>query len=270
MVAEPGSGWPGDLASKSTPVATGAYDVDRLASSAPTVDHVSARSSVCRACPRLVAWREKVAEQKRAAFTGEPYWGRPIVGFGEDRPRLLVLGLAPAAHGGNRTGRVFTGDRSGDWLIAAMYRAGFANQPTSISADDGLQLKHARITAAVRCAPPSNKPTPQERDICGIWLRRELALMVSSVRVVVALGGFAWQAMFDALSDVGYELPPRRPRFGHCVEAEARPPAMSRNAPDSVGLIACYHPSQQNTFTGKLTEPMLDVVFTRAAQLAGV
>src|SRR4051794_10377789 len=154
VVAEPGGGWPGDPASRSTPVAGNIHDVRRLADSAATVEHISARSSVCRACPRLVAWREKVASQKRAAFTGEPYWGRPIVGFGEDRPRLLVLGLAPAAHGGNRTGRVFTGDRSGDWLIAAMHRAGFANKPTSVTADDGVQLKHARIVAAVgRRAP---------------------------------------------------------------------------------------------------------------------
>jgi uracil-DNA glycosylase len=222
---------------------------------------------VCRACPRLVAWREKVADQKRAAFTGEPYWGRPIVGFGDDRPKLLVLGLAPAAHGGNRTGRVFTGDRSGDWLIAAMHRAGFANQPTSVRADDGLELQNARITAAVRCAPPSNKPTPQERDTCGIWLNQEISLLTSTVQVVVALGGFAWQAMFDALRDVGYGLPDKRPRFGHCVEAEATRPPLQRSGPEKVTLLACYHPSQQNTFTGKLTVEMLDAVFTRAAEL---
>src|SRR5207248_497756 len=162
-----GAGWAGDPATRSTPVANSRDDVIRLASSAPSIDHLTARSTVCRACPRLVTWREKVADVKRAAFTGEPYWGRPIGGFGDSRPRLLVLGLAPAAHGGNRTGRVFTGDRSGDWLFAAMHRAGFASQPQSVRADDGLRLKHSRVVAAVRCAPPSNKPTPAERETCG-------------------------------------------------------------------------------------------------------
>jgi uracil-DNA glycosylase family 4 len=270
VVAEVGAGWPGDPATRSTPVAATVHDVRRLAGSAPTVDHLSARSSVCRACPRLVAWREKVAEQKRAAFTGEPYWGRPIVGFGDSRPRLLVVGLAPAAHGGNRTGRIFTGDRSGDWLIAAMYRAGFANQPTSVHAGDGLELKNARITAAVRCAPPSNKPTPVERHRCGIWLAREVALLASTVRVFVALGGFAWAAMFDALETAGYTLPAKRPRFGHSVESQAEPPSALRYAPESVALLGSYHPSQQNTFTGKLTVDMLDAVFARAAELARV
>jgi uracil-DNA glycosylase family 4 len=270
VVAEVGAGWPGDLATRSTPVANSAEDVARLAGSAPSLDHVAARSSVCRACPRLVTWREKVADLKRAAYTKEPYWGRPITGFGVDRPKLLVLGLAPAAHGGNRTGRVFTGDRSGDWLFAAMHRAGFANKPTSVDAADGLQLKHARVVAAVRCAPPSNKPTPAERDTCGIWLQQEIALISSTVRVVVALGGFAWAAMFDALRAAGYELPAKRPRFGHCVEAIAHPPANQRYAPESVTLLACYHPSQQNTFTGKLTVEMLDGAFTRAAELAGI
>ena len=269
MVAEVGTGWPGDLASRSTPVANTVDDVRRLAGSAPSVDHLSARSSVCRACPRLVTWREKVADQKRAAYTGEPYWGRPIVGFGSDRPRLLVLGLAPAAHGGNRTGRIFTGDRSGDWLMAAMHRAGFANQPTSVSADDGLDLIDARIVAAVRCAPPSNKPTPAERDTCGLWLTRELSLVASTVRVVVALGGFAWNAMFDAMRTAGYQVPPRRPRFGHCVETQAAPPTLERYAPETVSLLACYHPSQQNTFTGKLTVAMLDEVLQHAAEVIG-
>jgi uracil-DNA glycosylase family 4 len=228
---------------------------------------VTARSTVCRACPRLVTWREKVADQKRAAFAEQPYWGRPIAGFGVDRPRLLVLGLAPAAHGGNRTGRIFTGDRSGDWLMAAMYRAGFANQPRSVSADDGLELKDARITAAVRCAPPSNKPTPDERDTCGNWLSREISLVASTVRVAIALGGFAWGAMFDGMRSAGYQLPARRPRFGHFVESAAMPPAAERYAPEEVTLLASYHPSQQNTFTGKLTESMLDDVFLRAAEL---
>ena len=269
MVAEVGAGWPGDLATRSTPVANNVHDVRRLAQSAPTVDHLSARSSVCRACPRLVTWREKVADVKRAAYTDEPYWGRPITGFGVARPRLLVFGLAPAAHGGNRTGRIFTGDRSGDWLIEAMHRAGFANQPTSVRADDGLALRDARIVAAVRCAPPSNKPTPAERAMCGIWLQREVELVASTVRVAVALGGFAWQAMFDELAAAGYRLPAKRPRFGHGVETEAEPPMQHRYAPETVTLLACYHPSQQNTFTGKLTKQMLDDVFGRAAELIG-
>jgi uracil-DNA glycosylase family 4 len=268
VVAQVGGGWPGEVATPSTPVAESVEDVRRLASSAPSIMQVSARSSVCRACPRLVAWREQVAVQKRAAYIDEPYWGRPITGFGSDRPRLLVLGLAPAAHGGNRTGRVFTGDRSGDWLIAAMYRAGFANQPTSVRADDGLRLEHARITAAVRCAPPANKPTPDERHTCAHWLVREMSLVASTVNVMVALGGFAWQAMFDTLKAVGYGLPAKRPRFGHGVEASAEAP--NRASQRSVSLLGCYHPSQQNTFTGKLTVEMLDAVFHRAAELAGV
>jgi uracil-DNA glycosylase family 4 len=217
-----------------------------------------------------VTWREKVADDKRAAYIDEPYWGRPIAGFGVARPKLLVFGLAPAAHGGNRTGRVFTGDRSGDWLIKAMHRAGFANKPTSVTADDGLQLKHARIVAAVRCAPPSNKPTPPERDTCGIWLQREIELVASTVQVAIALGGFAWAAMFDALAKSGYTLPATRPRFGHCVEAEAAPPSVHRYAPETVTLLGCYHPSQQNTFTGKLTEEMINDVFGRAAELTGI
>ena len=208
----------------------------------------------CRDCPRLVAWREAVAAQKVARFRDEAYWGRPIPGFGDPEARLLVLGLAPAAHGGNRTGRVFTGDRSGDWLFAALWRAGYANQPTSTALDDGLALTGAYVTAAVRCAPPANKPTPDERDRCRPYLEREAALL--DLAVVVALGRFAWDAAWSVFS------PGVRPRpaFGHL--AEARLPADRT-------LLGSFHPSQQNTFTGKLTEPMLDAVFTRARRLAG-
>jgi uracil-DNA glycosylase family 4 len=218
----------------------------------------------CRACPRLVAWREQVAVEKRAAYAGETYWGRPVPGFGDPGARLLVLGLAPAAHGGNRTGRVFTGDRSGDWLFGALHRAGYANQPTSTSIDDGLRLDDAWISAGVRCAPPANKPTPEERDRCvAAWLLPELELL-TSVRVVVALGQFAWDVAWRAMGDG------RRPRFGHGAETPlgvtaGRGPTGSR--PD--WLIGSYHVSQQNTFTGKLTEPMLDAVFARARQLSG-
>ncbi|HEY7134623.1 MAG TPA: uracil-DNA glycosylase [Acidimicrobiia bacterium] len=206
----------------------------------------------CRACPRLVAWREEVAASPRASFRGETYWGRPVPGFGDPDARLLVVGLAPAAHGGNRTGRIFTGDRSGDWLFGALHRAGYANQATSVSADDGLELHDAYIAAAVRCAPPANRPTPEERDRCLPYLAREMRLLLR-VRVVVVLGGFA----YDALAKV-VALPRPRPKFGHGVEVPA----------GDLTVLCCYHPSQQNTFTGKLTEPMLDAIFTRARQLS--
>jgi uracil-DNA glycosylase len=212
---------------------------------------VAAAVSECRACPRLVAWREEVARVKRAAFASEDYWGRPVPGFGDPAARLLVLGLAPAAHGGNRTGRVFTGDRSGDWLFAALHRAGFANQPTSVSADDGLQLRDCYVTAAVKCAPPQNKPRPEERDRCRPWLERELDLL-QDARVIVCLGQFGWDAAFRTLGG-----PRPRPKFGHGAEAQAA----------GYTLIGSYHPSQQNTFTGKLTPEMLDAVFARARAL---
>jgi len=205
----------------------------------------------CRRCPRLVEWRERVAREKRAAFRDEEYWGRPIPGWGDPQARVLVLGLAPAAHGGNRTGRVFTGDRSGDWLFAAMHRAGFANQPASTHASDGLELHGAYIAAAVRCAPPANKPTLQERDNCEPYLRRELAVL-GELRVVVCLGAFAYQAAAHLL-----DIRPRPP-FGHGVEIAA----------GGLAVLCSYHPSQQNTFTGKLTVPMFDAIFSRARALA--
>jgi uracil-DNA glycosylase family 4 len=208
----------------------------------------------CRRCPRLVAWREEVARVRRAAFASEEYWGRPLPGFGDPAASVLVLGLAPAAHGGNRTGRIFTGDRSGDWLFAALWRAGFANQPHSVSRDDGLELKGCWVTASVRCAPPANKPSPAERDNCRPWLEAELALL-GSAEVVVCLGAFAWDV---ALRVFGSPRP--RPRFGHGAEV----------ALERVTLLGCYHVSQQNTFTRKLTESMLDEVFARARELAGL
>jgi len=213
----------------------------------------------CRRCPRLVAWRELVAREKRAAFADEPYWGRPIPGFGDPDARLLILGLAPAAHGANRTGRVFTGDRSGDFLFAALHRAGLANQPTSVHAGDGLALHDTWITAAVRCAPPANKPTPAERDRCLPFAARELELL-EHVRVIVCLGAFAWAAGLRLLSERGHELPRPRPHFGHGAHWLA--------APSGPALLGCFHPSQQNTFTGRLTPAMLDAVLAQARKLA--
>jgi uracil-DNA glycosylase len=208
----------------------------------------------CRRCPRLVAWREQVAREKRAAFRDWDYWGRPVPGFGDHSARLLILGLAPAAHGGNRTGRIFTGDRSGDWLFASLWRTGFANQPTSVTRDDGLALRDCYITAPVKCAPPENKPTIQERANCAPWLERELELL-DTVRVVVALGSFAWDT---ALRHLGPVRP--KPRFTHGAEA---------TLPRGRVLLGSFHVSQQNTQTGRLTEAMLDGVFHRAKELIG-
>jgi uracil-DNA glycosylase family 4 len=242
-------------------VASTPEEVRHLAAAAELAD-LTAAVSVCRACPRLVTWREDVAVRKRASYAGEPYWGRPIHGWGADEPAVLVVGLAPAANGGNRTGRIFTGDRSGDWLVAGMHRVGLATQPTSVHAADGLELVDTRMVAAVRCAPPANRPTPEERDTCAPWLDRELALVAASVRVVVVLGGFGWDAALGAFRRLGWTLPARKPKFGHGVEVEV-------GAPDHpVLLLGCYHPSQQNTFTGRLTEPMLDDVLGRAASAA--
>jgi uracil-DNA glycosylase len=222
------------------------------------LDDLEAEIIGCRRCPRLVAWREDVARTKRAAFRDEEYWGRPIPGYGEPDARVMVLGLAPAAHGGNRTGRIFTGDRSGDWLFAALYRVGMANQPVSRSRDDGLRLIDCWVCAAVRCAPPANKPTPAERDNCLPYAARELDLL-PHVRVIVCLGAFAWDAALRLMRLRGDPPPRPRPRFGHGAEARV----------GDLTLIGCYHPSQQNTFTGKLTEPMIDAVLARARELAG-
>jgi uracil-DNA glycosylase len=260
MVVEPGSGWPGDPADRRTPVAISPAEVVRLADNVPSLDRLDARISVCRACPRLVEWRENIAETKRAAFAAETYWGRPIPGWGPARARIAIVGLAPAAHGGNRTGRVFTGDRSGDWLFAALHRAGLARLATSERAGDGQRLIDVRMLAAVRCAPPANKPTPEERDNCRPWLERELMFLRPSLRVVVALGGFAWNTLWPVLEAVGYDVPRRRKAFGHLAEVATA---------DDLVVIGSYHPSQQNTFTGKLTEPMLDAVFARAREVLG-
>ncbi|HET9626011.1 MAG TPA: uracil-DNA glycosylase [Kofleriaceae bacterium] len=209
--------------------------------------------TACRRCARLVACREGAAEAPPRRFVGEPYWARPVPGFGDARARLLVVGLAPAAHGGNRTGRVFTGDRSGDWLYAALHRAGFANQPTSIRKRDGLVLSGAYVSCVVRCAPPGNKPTPVERDRCVGFLARELGLL-RHVRAIVALGGFAWDGVLLAAAAHGHAIPRPRPRFGHGAETQLGP----------WRVLGSYHVSQQNTFTGRLTEPMLDAVLARA------
>ncbi|MGI8945875.1 MAG: uracil-DNA glycosylase [Thermoleophilaceae bacterium] len=225
---------------------------------AEALTDLAARVESCRRCPRLVEWRERVARERRAAFREERYWGRPVSGFGDPAARVYLLGLAPAAHGANRTGRVFTGDRSGDWLFAALHRTGFANQPRSVERGDGLRLDGAWVTAAVRCAPPKNRPLPAERDRCLPYAGEELELL-EDVRVVVCLGGFAWDAALRLLAPA---LRPR-PRFGHAAEHEL-------DGGRGLLLLGCYHPSQQNTFTGRLTEPMIDAVLVRAREAAGL
>lgn len=214
----------------------------------------------CRACPRLIEWCQSVAETKRAAYIDDDYWGKPVPSFGVDDPKILIVGLAPGAHGANRTGRMFTGDRSGDWLYAALHRAGLANQPTSTSHEDGLHLANTRITAAVHCAPPDNKPTTVERNTCATWLNRELELLLPELAVVLALGSIAWNASLAALKANGLDIPRPKPTFGHGAIAAIGP----------LTVIGSYHPSQQNTFTGKLTEEMLDEVFARAKSEAGL
>jgi uracil-DNA glycosylase family 4 len=266
----PGTGWPEDPATGSTPVAGDPAQVRDLAASAGSLAELSARESVCRACPRLVDWREEVARTRRRSFQSERYWGRPVPAWGDDHAAILILGLAPAAHGGNRTGRIFTGDRSGDVLFASLYRAGLAAQPTSVRAGDGQRLLGARMSAAVRCAPPANKPEPAERDACAPWLAAELAVSAADLRVIVCLGGFAWQALWPRLAAGGWAVPRPRPAFGHGVEVRvSRSPAGSgASDPATVVVLGCYHPSQQNTFTGRVTPAMLDDIFARAARLA--
>jgi uracil-DNA glycosylase family 4 len=260
----PGTGWPGDPATAATPVADSAEQVRELASGAASLRELTARQSVCRACPRLVAWREEVAAVRRKSFAAERYWGRPIAGWGDPAPSVLIVGLAPAAHGGNRTGRIFTGDRSGDFLFASLYRCGLAVQPASVRAGDGQRLIGARMVAAVKCAPPENKPTPGERDTCAPWLEAELGMVAGSLRSIVVLGGFAWQALWPVLAGASFTLPRRRPAFGHGAEVELTGPGGT-----PVLLIGCYHPSQQNTFTGRVTGEMTDAVFTRARDYRG-
>ena len=229
---------------------------DRM--TARSMDALQARITQCHLCSRLVEWREQVAVEKRASFRDDEYWGRPVPSFGDPNTRVLVVGLAPAAHGANRTGRMFTGDRSGDWLYGALHRAGFANQPRATAVDDGLELQDVFVSAAVRCAPPANKPTVQERDACRPWLDEELNLL-AQLRVVVVLGSFSYIQALKVLGDRGLDVPKPRPRFGHGVEVDL----------GALTLIASYHPSQQNTFTGKLTEPMFDGIWQRARALTG-
>ena len=256
----PGTGWPGDPADAATEVARTPAQVRRLARRAP-LEKLDARISVCRACPRLVRWREDVAHTKRASYASEPYWGRPVPGWGSPTPSILVVGLAPAANGANRTGRIFTGDRSGDWLFASLHRVGLATQGTSVHAADGLELIDTRMVATVRCAPPDNRPTTTERDTCAPWIEAELGLLTEHVRVVVALGGYGWDAALRTYAALGWTVARPKPRFGHGAEATLV------GSDRSVTLLGCYHPSQQNTFTGRLTEPMLDDVLGRAAHL---
>lgn len=262
----PGRGWPEDPARPRTRRAGDAEQAAALAASTRTLDQLDARSSVCAACPRLVDWRQEVAATRRRSYADQPYWGRPAPGLGDDRPQLLVVGLAPAAHGANRTGRVFTGDRSGDWIIAALHRAGYANQPTSDHAGDGLVLTGARIVAAVRCAPPDNAPTPAERATCGHWLRREIELLSGSITSILALGQIAWNATFTTLSALGWQVPRPRPTFGHGATGHVVPPARGRTGTKPpVAVVGSYHVSQQNTFTGRLTETMLDEAIAACA-----
>jgi uracil-DNA glycosylase family 4 len=259
----PGTGWPDDPASADTPVARTPDDVRRL-SAVDDLAEIDARVSVCSACPRLVNWREDVARDKRASFADQPYWGRPIAGWGEAAPRLVIVGLAPAANGGNRTGRVFTGDSSGDWLFASLHRVGLATQERSDHAGDGQRLVGARMVATVRCAPPANKPTVSERDTCAPWINRELALLAPTLRVVVALGAYGWDGALRALAGAGYVVPKPKPRFGHGAEVTLE------HEEGGVRLLGCYHPSQHNTFTGRLTPTMLDEVLAAARDLAGI
>jgi uracil-DNA glycosylase family 4 len=239
-------------------VATTAARVRTMAKRAPSIEDLDAEVSVCRACPRLVEWREKVAVEKRRSYLDEPYWGRPVPGFGSATPPILIVGLAPAAHGANRTGRVFTGDRSGDFLFAALHRAGLASSALTVDAADGLTLNDTRVVAPVRCAPPDNAPTPAERATCAPWLDAEWRLVGPGVRAIVALGGFAWKVALDMVRAGGGTIGRPLPKFGHLAVAML----------GDVSLIGCYHPSQQNTFTGRLTPAMLDDVFATAKTLA--
>lgn len=257
----PGTGWPGDPATASTAVARSAGGVRRLAARAELAD-LEARVSVCRACPRLVAWREQAARDKRASYAHEPYWGRPAPGWGDPQPAILLVGLAPAANGANRTGRVFTGDPSGDWLFASLHRTGLAVQERSDHAGDGQRLVGARMVAAVRCAPPDNRPTVAEKQTCRPWVAREVVLLRESIRVVVALGAIGWEAAMESLAAAGFDVPRPRPGFGHGVEAR-----LARPDGSDVIVLGCYHPSPRNTATGRLSAQQTDAVFERALAL---
>ncbi len=262
--APAGAGWPGDPATPQTPVATTPAAVRRLAATATQVPELQARISVCRACPRLVRWREEVARTgRRASFADQPYWGRPGPSFGDPDAEVLLVGLAPAANGTNRTGRMFTGDSSGDFLWAALHRTGFAAQPTSVAAGDGQALTGMRIVAAVRCAPPANKPTPAERAACAPWLERDLELAEPRLRAVLCLGSIGWDAALAAARARGWAVPRPKPRFGHGAEVVL-------GLPDGRGvrLVGCYHVSPHNTFTKRLTPEMLDSVLARPARVS--
>lgn len=252
----PGTGWPDDPADADTPIATSAGQVLELAESAADVEELNASISMCRACERLVQWREEVAiSGRRASFADQPYWGRPGPGFGDPQARVLLVGLAPAANGTNRTGRMFTGDSSGDWLYAALYRAGYASQPDSIAAGDGLRLTDLRIVASVRCAPPQNKPTAVEKATCAPWLDRDLRLAEPQLESIMALGAIGWDAAVAAARRVGWQGPPGRLKFGHGASVDW----LTASGRD-VRLVGCYHVSPHNTYTGRLTEAMLDEV----------
>ncbi|OKL53230.1 uracil-DNA glycosylase [Bowdeniella nasicola] len=253
----PGTGWPGDVADASTPIARDKADVERLADESLDTEDIDARISVCRACERLVTWREDVARTKRASFADEPYWGRPVKSFGNPKSHRVIIGLAPAAHGGNRTGRMFTGDRSGTWLFGALYRAGLASKPATDDASSELELFGARIVAPVHCAPPDNKPTTAELATCAPWINRELQLL--QPRALLALGGIAWQATLKTARALGWQVPRPAPKFGHGATTVLQ----THYGP--VRLFGCYHVSQQNTFTGRLTEAMLDDVMSQFA-----
>lgn len=242
-------------------VPTDPEDVVRTAGTARTVRDLDRAVAGCRACPRLVAWREHAAANPPARFRGQTYWARPVPGFGDERAGVVLVGLAPAADGGNRTGRMFTGDRSGDFLVAALHRTGFASQPTSVARDDGLVLTGLRMTAPVRCAPPANAPTSAERRTCGPWLSREIELVAP--RVAVVLGGFGWQALLTTLAEQGWDVPRPRPAFGHGAEVTLH------RGDEELVVLGCFHVSPHNTFTGRLTPEMLDAVLERARQLTG-
>ncbi|KGN37341.1 uracil-DNA glycosylase [Knoellia subterranea] len=256
----PGTGWPGDPADENTPVAHNPDEVRELASGTAELAELDARVSVCRACPRLVDWRETVARAgRRASFADQPYWGRPGPSFGDPDADALIVGLAPAANGTNRTGRMFTGDASGDFLFAALHRTGYANQPTSAGAGDGLELTGIRIIASVRCAPPENTPTPAEKATCATWLGRDLDLLGDRLRVILTLGAIGWSGVLNATSTLGWDVPKPRPKFGHGAEATLHTPTGH-----PVRLVGCFHVSPHNTYTGRLTPEMLD------AALAGL